>query len=496
MKNTFLLLIIIFFCQNVYSQYYYTYSSTPDSANIYMNGVFKCQAPCKVKFNWKEAIDDKILIELKVDGYEVLKDSLIERPKRIPKIIKATLTPAIPKIEFDSNSVMVVFDRFISDVENNKIIGHKKSLKKDNEDIIWKSASIPDEETFAKKFYDYLQEAGIQNPFTENKKLFSDPDKNFKRRPRYVIGVRLIDIETNIYEIHKKYVVFGQNAVGITKMKLEWQVFDRSTGKVALKKLTEPIYKYRQGMYYFIATIMPTFELGISQLFHDPEFINMVSKSDDVSGLLINKDDSTKKSIVLDEITNPAFEDLSKMIQYANSSCVTIISGDGGHGSGVIINDKGYVLTAYHVVDGAQKIEVKFSNGMKLQAKLIAYDFPNDIAIIDITGEGYQALPINTTDGNNIGINVLTIGTPYELELGQSVAKGILSGKRKRDNNIFLQTDVAVSPGNSGGPLLNEKGEIIGIIQEKIAHKDVEGIGFAIPMDRAIEVLNIEIKQK
>ena len=181
------------------------------------------------------------------------------------------------------------------------------------------------------------------------------------------------------------------------------------------------------------------------------------------------------------------------MIQYASTSCVTIIT-DGGHGSGVIINDNGYVMTAYHVVDGANKIDVKFSHGLKLKATLVAYDYPNDVAILDITGEGFQALPLNTKDNSGLGINVLTIGTPAELELGQSVAKGILSGKRKIKEKIYIQTDMAVSPGNSGGPLLNEKGEIIGIVQRKIVDEGVEGIGFAIPVDKAIEVLNIELR--
>ena len=97
MKKTILFLSIIASVISAKSQYFYTYSSTPDSAAIYMNGVYKCHTPCKTKFFWKEAINDKIVIELKAPGYEVLKDSLTEKPKRIPKNIKATLKPAIPK---------------------------------------------------------------------------------------------------------------------------------------------------------------------------------------------------------------------------------------------------------------------------------------------------------------------------------------------------------------------------------------------------------------
>ena len=147
--------------------------------------------------------------------------------------------------------------------------------------------------------------------------------------------MRLIDIKTNVNEVEKqsKYTNYG-NAIGKTQMKLEWQIFDKSTGKVALKKITKGTYKYRQGMYYHVSTIMPSFELGISQLFHDEEFIKMVSESDVETGLLVDSKDSTKNKILLDKVELPAFSNLSKMIQYASTSCVTIIT-DGGHGSGV-----------------------------------------------------------------------------------------------------------------------------------------------------------------
>jgi S1-C subfamily serine protease len=91
-----------------------------------------------------------------------------------------------------------------------------------------------------------------------------------------------------------------------------------------------------------------------------------------------------------------------------------------------------------------------------------------------------------------MGDEVITIGTPADLLLGQSVARGIVSGKRRFDDLVYLQTDMAVSPGNSGGPVINSKGEIIGLVQGKIIGKGVEGICFAIPIERALQVLRIQ----
>lgn len=490
-----IILLSIFSCISILvnAQYYYTYNSSPDSAAIYINGKYKCHSPCKTKFFWNEAIDDKIVIELKAPGFEVYKDSLTTRPKRIPKYINITMKPALPKIEFDSNSAMVVFDRFISAVENNSTIGFEKTIKGDAEEIIFKESSMPDEEKFAKKFYSYLLEAKIENPFTENNTLFSDPDKNFKRLPRYVVGVKLNKLTNNVSERfrYNKYLQYG-NAVGETAMELEWQIFDKSIGKVMLTKTTNASFRYRQGMYYHVSNIMPAFELGIAELFNDSEFIEMVRKNDDKISSVEMEGDSSITKYQINKPELPSFTNFSGMIQHASKACVTIIT-DGGHGSGVIISESGLVLSALHVVDGVNKIQVKFSSGLKLDAKIIAKDYKNDVVLLDITGEGFQALPINNSGSNNLGMNVVTIGTPADLELGQSIAKGILSGKRKIEEKIYLQTDMAVSPGNSGGPLLNEQGEIIGIIQRKIIDDGVEGIGFAIPVSKAIEVLNIEL---
>src|SRR5690606_14417458 len=117
----------------------------------------------------------------------------------------------------------------------------------------------------------------------------------------------------------------------------------------------------------------------------------------------------------------------------------------------------------------------------------------NDIALLKVQGRGFRALPISEDNEYQLGAEVITIGTPADVELGQSISKGILSGKRKKDDKIYWQVDMAVSPGNSGGPLMNTKGEIIGIIQSKIVLEGVEGIGFALPIGKVKEVFNIQL---
>ena len=89
---------------------------------------------------------------------------------------------------------------------------------------------------------------------------------------------------------------------------------------------------------------------------------------------------------------------------------------------------------------------------------------------------------------------MFAIGTPEDISLGQSVTKGIVSGKRKFEDKIYIQTDVTINSGNSGGPLLNEKGQVVGMVTMKLVGDGVEGLGFCVPSNQIMEILNIKYK--
>lgn len=163
-----------------------------------------------------------------------------------------------------------------------------------------------------------------------------------------------------------------------------------------------------------------------------------------------------------------------------------------GQGSGVIIDAQGYILTNSHVIDQASAVRVKLSDGRVIDdVQIIGADPVSDLAVLKISANGLIAAKWGDSNGLEVGDEVLAVGNPYGL--ARSVTAGIISAKERRvdlDNTgyrDFLQTDAAVNPGNSGGPLVNMRGEVVGI-NTAIVGQSYRGISFAIPSQLAQRV--------
>jgi Do/DeqQ family serine protease len=170
-----------------------------------------------------------------------------------------------------------------------------------------------------------------------------------------------------------------------------------------------------------------------------------------------------------------------------------------GQGSGVIVNDDGHILTNYHVIQGASRIEVRLSDGRVIdQVKPIGFDVLTDLAVLKIDAPGLIAAKLGDSSQLEVGDWVLAVGNPYGLD--RTVTCGIVSAKQRRafaENSAyqnFLQTDAAVNPGNSGGPLVDIQGNVVGITTA-IVGKAYQGISFAIPSDIITNVYDQLIKQ-
>ncbi len=168
-----------------------------------------------------------------------------------------------------------------------------------------------------------------------------------------------------------------------------------------------------------------------------------------------------------------------------------------GLGSGVVMTTDGYILTNYHVVDGADKIHVDLADGRTLEGTVIGTDKPSDLALIKVTATNLPTAPLGNSDNAQVGDVVLAIGNP--LGVGQTVTMGIVSAKGRstgsgdgdRNYQDFLQTDAPINHGNSGGALVNTKGEVVGINAEMLSPVDANiGIGFAIPSNMARHVMD------
>jgi len=164
-------------------------------------------------------------------------------------------------------------------------------------------------------------------------------------------------------------------------------------------------------------------------------------------------------------------------------------------GSGVLVTTDGYILTNNHVVDSADTISVDLTDGRTLAAKVVGTDKPTDLAVIKVAGSGFHPVPLGNSDTVKVGDVVLAIGNP--LNVGQTVTMGIISAKGRSTGvgdgsyEDFLQTDAPINHGNSGGALVNMRGELVGINSQILSNSDGNiGIGFAIPANMAKHVMD------
>ncbi|MGM9643371.1 MAG: trypsin-like peptidase domain-containing protein [Eubacteriales bacterium] len=171
-----------------------------------------------------------------------------------------------------------------------------------------------------------------------------------------------------------------------------------------------------------------------------------------------------------------------------------------GFGSGFVYTDDGYIITNYHVIDGAQKIYVLLYDGRELDAELIDGDELSDVAVIHVTGLNIPKLHVGDSDELRVGETVVAIGTPVNLEFAGTTTQGIISGLNRKvqlfndagllEKTMYLiQTDTKLNHGNSGGPLFNMQGEVIGINTLKHMNLDTgDEMGFAIPINDVVSI--------
>lgn len=173
-----------------------------------------------------------------------------------------------------------------------------------------------------------------------------------------------------------------------------------------------------------------------------------------------------------------------------------------GTGTGFFLTADGFILTNAHVVEDAKAVRVELYDGTLLKASIVGCDTRTDIAVLHVDGDGYNALPIGDSDAAQIGEFIMTIGHPTGEELDFTATFGIIGSVDRRVNidgitNEYIQIDAAINPGNSGGPLFDMNGNVIGINSAKTIAAgfdesgiaiSADGLGFAFPINRAIEV--------
>ncbi|MBO7254065.1 MAG: trypsin-like peptidase domain-containing protein [Clostridia bacterium] len=239
-----------------------------------------------------------------------------------------------------------------------------------------------------------------------------------------------------------------------------------------------------------------------------------------------SKDNSDDAEDVLNEVSKEEFEGASgespiaDLYDYCIDSCVSIVctvevtsQGIWGNpstyettslGSGFII-EGGHIVTNHHVIDDAKEIKVVFSDGDEVKAEIVGSDETYDIAVLKVkTDKALTPVKLGDSSKIRIGEEVIAIGTPSGIEFAGTLTYGVVSGLNRKieitddygkvlRTMYLIQTDATLNPGNSGGPLFNMKGEVVGVNNMKLI-SSYEGIGFSIPINGAMEIINALIK--
>ncbi|HOG00784.1 MAG: Serine protease Do-like HtrA [Firmicutes bacterium ADurb.Bin248] len=220
------------------------------------------------------------------------------------------------------------------------------------------------------------------------------------------------------------------------------------------------------------------------------------------------------KAPVIGDVANP----IPDIVEQVSAGVVGIVNygfnaqyGDysaQATGSGFVISSEGYILTNAHVIAGASKLGVMFTDGTEEEATLVGYDNTSDLAVLRVKHTGLYALKLGDSDALRVGEYIITIGDPTGRELAGTTTFGIVSATQRTitidgQTNTYIQVDAAVNPGNSGGPLINLKGETVGIVSAKTvtaSYDDfgnaisAEGLGFALPINEVLKIAEQLIK--
>jgi len=181
---------------------------------------------------------------------------------------------------------------------------------------------------------------------------------------------------------------------------------------------------------------------------------------------------------------------------------VETVKSDGlGYGTGFFVRSNGYIATNYHVIDGADAVHVALYSGEKVTAEVIGYSIADDIAVLKIAGSNFPVLAVGDSDALKMGDTLVAVGHPGGPDGAWSTTSGIVSALSRQltvtgEGEIYevtmLQTDTALNHGNSGGPICNANGEVVGIVTRKLIDK--EGMSYALPINGSMEIVNTIIR--
>ena len=271
-----------------------------------------------------------------------------------------------------------------------------------------------------------------------------------------LIAAKITELEVNLCFQNAGFGNFS-DAKGEGRLVVEWQIYNPARKEIIGEIKTDGSSKLPKLHADAAFTILEdSFSVAINNLLASQEFVDLSKRQ---SGLIGRKKLTSNIAIQNKLIRHST---INEVLKSAKQSTVVIRSA-GGHGSGFAIGDGSYIVTNAHVTGSAKNLTIITSSNLEVEAQVVLSDKGRDIALLKIQGVRLPPLHIST-DAIQVGDDIYAIGAPlFENKLSGTVTKGIMSAHRVYEGFNWLQGDVAISPGNSGGPLINTNGSVIGI---------------------------------
>lgn len=313
--------------------------------------------------------------------------------------------------------------------------------------------------------------------------LFEDVHE---RRADYVVAGIIRDVRANVCYANPKKGLAASEA----SLSVDWQVYSYRTREIALKATTDGSSVLpRPGGEPGAEAISHAFVSAARNLLADKRFHELLT------GVGSDAQIKPRDPIAVAYETLPRLHSKSveKLVSDSRMAVVTVFAGDG-MGSGFLISRDGYLLTDEHVVGQSRYVRVKFVTGREVNGEVVRADRKRDVALIKLEKDVYPYLPLGSSNRVQPGADVFAIGTPLEETFGQTVTKGIVSGYGEEDGQRIIRSDVSVQKGNSGGPLLDRSGLVVGLSVNAYTLLP-EGVGIGlngfIPIEEALSALTI-----
>lgn len=283
----------------------------------------------------------------------------------------------------------------------------------------------------------------------------------------------------------RKLELADVSAVGVVQMSIEWQIYSPVESKVLAKIPTVVRLDYKEPRTQVVdAMLQGVFAANVRALAASDDFRTAVLSAGPSASAL-------RSPIAAPPIALPlAQTGTARPISEASGSVVALFTGES-MGSGFLVSRDGHLLTNRHVVGASKFLKVKWSDGVETVGEVIRSDAGRDIALIKTDPRGRQPFNLRRS-GVQTGETVFAIGTPLDSRLQGSLTQGVVSATRTLGGYNFIQSDVVVNPGNSGGPLLDQGGAVIGVTVSGVGQKGApRGINFFIPIDDAFAFLSL-----